>query len=443
MTNAKEPYNLDPGFERMVLTLSACSPRFYGRLGYALDAECCELPEAKLILDAVRQIARELGHGPESVLLVLQRLRRRMTEGKVTLEQVQAVAGLFDLAEDDGLQDENDVVTELTPVIRRRMEHDALITGLDNFAGRRGFENVVDLFARAKRLGQVNTSAGTRLDIAGFEEIERNKTLTRLPSGVLELDLQLDDGLPRGAIGVAIGDTGGGKSMYLVHQACEALRRRVHTVYATLELPKPVQLARLYANLTGIPINQILESPADMREARRRMEVMVPNIGACMVEEFTPHATTVADIKDWVARCEDTLGEKVGCVIVDYADKMHDPKVKGDNDYVAMRNVYEGLRRDIAVASQVWVWTASQASRPSKESAKRIDIQNVADSMHKVRTSDLVLTLNFREDGEQMMFFVAKNRHGKGRFQVGPVPTDFARARIVPLASEGGPWLPT
>jgi hypothetical protein len=104
-----------------------------------------------------------------------------------------------------------------------------------------------------------------------------------------------------------------------------------------------------------------------------------------------------------------------------------------------MRYVYEGLRRDISMARDMWVWTASQSSRSTKESSKLLDMQHVADSMHKIRVGDTIVTLNPRED-EQMEFFVAKNRLGTSRFLVGPIVTDFARARLVPVVRELGSW---
>jgi hypothetical protein len=46
----------------------------------------------------------------------------------------------------------------------------------------------------------------------------------------------------------------------------------------------------------------------------------------------------------------------------------------------------------------MWCFTASQAGRPSKDQKKKVDLEHVADSMHKVRVADLVIkgvTLNF------------------------------------------------
>lgn len=434
----KDPYDFDEHFERAVLTLAASVPAFYGTVGHVLDPECMGLPEAKLILEILALMYREKGSTPSSVLLVVQRLRRRMAEGKITLEAVKAAAAVFDAAEDYGLPDAKAVADELTPLLRRRAQSEAIMLSHDEYARRGNFKVVREHLERAERIGMASINVGTNLT-AGFAEISQIKALERLPTGVLPLDVQLNEGLARGQMGVALGGSGDGKSMFLSSQASEAIRRQHHTVYASLELPRTVILARIQANLTGVPVNQILEHAGDRAEAERRMNVMSQHIGACFVEEFSPHATTVNDIKDWVERCEQQLGAPVGLVAVDYGDLLYDPRIKGDNEYIAMRYVFEGLRRDIAVPNR-WLWTAAQAGRPSKDMGKRLDLQHVSDSMHKVRVADLVLTLNARDDGAQLLYYVAKNRTGKARMQVGPEPTDFERGRIAPLASEWMVW---
>lgn len=438
----KDPYGFDLEFEKAVVTLCASRSRFWARIGYALDPDCMGIPESKLVLQTCALINREVGHGPSSTMILLQRLRRLMNDGKVTVAQIQAVSQIFDDAEDHpyGLPSEDDVVAELAPLLKRRMHSAAVMLSHDEYAKRGDFTKVIDTIQRAERLGKQESSIGTIVGPAAFSEIDAMSSLVRLPSGVLDLDLQMADGLHRGGLGVALGGSGDGKSMWLTHQAAEGVRSKLFVGKASLELPKPVQLARLFANLTGIPTNQILENPNDRKEAQRRMAVMAPHVGACVVEEFPPHATTVADIIDWCDRCADMYGRPFDLLSIDYGDKLYHPMKGGDNEYIAMRYVYEGMRRDIAVAKNMWVWTAAQGARPSKDQGKRLELHHVSDSMHKVRVADLVITLNARDDGAQLLYFVAKNRLGKSRFQVGPIPTDFERARVVPASSEWADW---
>lgn len=442
MGDPRGKYGLDPTFEAAVLAMCASSPRFWGRIGHALDAECMELPIARAVIEAVRAIARDVGHGPDQSYVVTQRMHRRVQEGRLTLEDARAAAAALDDALDRGLPDEEATVIELAPLVRRRLESAAIVEATELFARQGDLATVADKLTRAKRVGAADVvTLGSRLAGGdGFAAIERAGMLERLATGVLELDMHLDDGLARGQLGVVMGGPGDGKSIFLGHQAAEAVRRGINTAYATLELPKPVVLARLYAALTGVPTNHVIANPIDRAEARRRMKVMTPGLGACLVEEFAPQATTVADLRDWIRRCEEDIGAPLGCVVVDYADMLHEPKVKNGNTYEEMRQVYQGLRRDVAVANSCWVWTASQANRSTKDQEKRLDLRHAADSLHKVRIADIVLTLNAREDGRQMVFYVAKNRTGKSRMSIGPVPTDFERGRIVPLAAEWADW---
>jgi len=435
-----EPYNLDPAFENAVLVMCCTNPRFWSRIGYALDPNLMNSPHAKVLLETVRQIAAETGRGPKESLIVIQRLTRKKDEGKISPKQIADIVDMIDAVEDLGLPDEDLVVNELVPIVQRRLQSAAVLTAHDEFARRGDFTRTVELLEKAQQLGRFERISGSRLGVQSFAEIERVRNLNRLPTGVLELNLRLNDGLARGQLGVWLGDSGAGKSIALVDQAAEGVRKQLFVGLATLELPESVQLARLIANLTGIPTNDIIELDHKRDEAKRRMSIMAPHIGSCSVADFPPHATTVRDLIQWIEQEENDLGRRMDLLIVDYADKLHEPRVKDGNGYIEMRYVYEGLRRDIAVARNMWVWTASQAGRPDKASAKRIDLHHVADSMHKVRVADLVISLNVRDDGQMIEFYVAKNRTGASRFSVGPVVTDYERGRLTVHSSEWTNW---
>ena len=117
--------------------------------------------------------------------------------------------------------------------------------------------------------------------------------------------------------------------------------------------------------------------------------------------------------------------------MVDYADKMT-ADIKDRSSYKIMEYVYEHLRIFVH-ENQKWGWTASQASRADKYQKKHVDLEHVADSINKVRVADLVVTLNLDEEDE-MKFYVAKNRTGRSRQTVGPLPTEFEIGCIVPLS---------
>lgn len=420
-----EPYPFTPSFEQQVVFFSCTRPKFFGRVEQALDIDSMPTEAARLALQAVKAIYGDLGHGPNDALLVIQRLRRWSDDGKVPMPKIQAVSDLLDAAEDAGLADEEAVMGELAPVLKQRTFHEAVKTSMDEYSSKGDMNKVVSMITRAQRVGTADMSLGTRVGEASFQVIEAVRNLDRLPLGIMEVDAAIGNGMPRGQLGVLVGGPGDGKSMGLNHIAGFGWSAGLFTGYVSLELPEHVVLARLKANVTGETIDSILEgnSAAKYKLGGMRM-------GPMIYKWFTPQATTVADVTDWVKQAEDVEGRRMDLLIVDYADKLT-TRLKGgsktqDNQYTTMELVYEGLRIH-ADERKAWTWTASQAGRKNKKDKNRVtDLDDVADSMGKVRVADLVLTLNVRDEGATMEWYVAKNRTGKSRIKVGPLPVDFA-----------------
>jgi len=217
-------------------------------------------------------------------------------------------------------------------------------------------------------------------------------------------------------------------SIFLSHIAACAIRNPdLLTVFITLELPKPLILARLFANLFDIPTNNILTDSLDKAKAKAATMKM----GTCVIEEFTPKVTTLEDVRDFVEKIEADLKRPVDLLVVDYADKLGARKTD-DSSYREMSKVYEGLRH-FAVEKNMWVWTASQPQRAKEKGRKKLTIDSLADSQEKVRVADMVLAINKKEDGTQLEFCMLKNRIGIADTTAGPLPHEFDMGRIAPI----------
>lgn len=426
-----EPYNLDPSFERAVCGLICRSPKFYGRIGYALDASALSGDAARLVVEAAQAIAREIGHGPEDGVLVAQRLRRWMHEGRVSYEQIVEVVDLLDAADDTPVP-EDSVVAELAPILKRRLEAEAVRDAMSEYSKRGDLDRVVEKITAAKRVGVMDTSTGTVLSArASFEEIRRLRYVDRLSFGVMELDMKTDGGLWRGAIGVAIAGYGGGKSMFLAQLACAGFLQHYHVGFLTLELATGLQLARIKSNLVGIPTNLIISGQMEL-EAMERMEELVVDRqcrGDLAVKYMAGGVATVSDVRDWIKAREDEAGRAMDLLVVDYADKITSPKDK--STYDAMKSVYQGLA-NIAAEGKRWVWTASQATRGNRQ-RKRVTGDDIADSINKMRVVDMGISVNLQDDQSQVEFMVTKNRLGKGGETIGPLPVELECGRIAPV----------
>jgi hypothetical protein len=437
MAEAKkvEPYYLDPDFERAMTTVACSNPRFWGRIGEELDVDAIESPTCRLALQAAKLVAKENGVGPTNPMVVLQRLRLLMHEGRVKLSEITKVAEMFEDALDAGLPSEEEAVSGIVPILRQRIRADAMRSAIDDYGKKGDFEKTERLIQRARSIGDSISSVGIRLGSGSADAIEAMKHLEKVGMGLPDVDDALRGGLRRGSLGLFLGSPSDGKSMALSHAAAWSARCQMFAAYATLELPPADVLARIKANLLGVPIDLVLEDPH-----RFVPDLMKLPLGPVIVQAFTPQATTMEDIERWVESCEEQVGRRIDVLLTDYGDKLIAPKnagKEGEHGYSAGRVVFERMRiyaDEGHKGGKIYHWSASQAVR-RKDRKHILTLDDVADSMHKVRVADLVLTLNL--DDDQMIINVAKNRYGARNAKIGPFPTDFVCGRMGPMLLEG------
>lgn len=432
MSDEVKPYGFNPPFERQAIALACCDKSFFGRIGYALEPDALALEPTKTALLAAQAIGREIGHGPASTVLVVQRLRRWMSEGKVTIEQIDSVLDMFDDVFDSGLPSVESVVNEIAPVLKKRLRHAAVRTAMAEQAKRGDFNAVRDILNKADALGVQDTSIGTTVGSEGFAAINELKNLLRLPTGVKELDAEIDGGMPCGGLSVVVGSSGAGKSVFVTHATAANVRQGALCAYATLELPAGIVLARINSNLTGIPINSLLNGKMD--DARQRLEA-IPNLGPCVVKDFPARATTNEDVFDWARQIEDKYGRRIDLLVFDMFDHIT-AKVKDANSYEIGRVVSTGqIQWAKANRSVVLSAVHSKGRNETKSTGRKrkLDLGDVADSIYRVRNADLVLTLNNDESNEEVSIHVAKHRLGKARMVVGPLPTGFDCGMLTPI----------
>jgi hypothetical protein len=450
---AATTYNLEPEFEAVVLYWCCTRPTFWTRIGAMLDPSALEHKWAKTLLKTCRQVANERGAGPSSVLEVSQRLSRQVHDGRLTRENVCEIAEFFEYA-DATVQKHNPtvemVVGELVPLVRARVSGKIAETALDDYQKGK-FDRTRTLIDTIDSIGATTQITCDVLDESAFDDIARYGAASRLPTPIFEVNDIMGGGVHPETLSIVVAGPGAGKSMYLIDQT---VLQTFHnpaslTCFATLELPLVLQKARIISNVVGVPITPMLEIEADRKRAQERFRYAKQFMGTVEFADFAPQTTQVKDVTAWVNNVQQRRGRAVDLVVIDYADKLGDARVKADNTYLAMMYVYEGLRRDIAVDLKTRVWSASQSKSRDNKATALVDIQHVADSMHKIRVVDTCVTASAHEseDGlaREVSWFVAKSRLTEGRQGSAPLPADFGQARVVTRAERfrwGDPGLP-
>jgi hypothetical protein len=433
------PYNLDPLFEQDMVYALTCNARLWRRVGHLLQADALALPAAKLVVEAMHAIAAQTDRPSDSTREVLQHLARMQEEGKITYDARMAAKEMLDeSACERCLMSDDTIVGQLRPILQERIRKEAMRAGISDLAKQGDMAEAKELLEKADKVGVVEAIAPARHAGHAVELFE--ETSERLTTGVMELDDAMEGGVPGASLNVWLAGTGGGKTAGLVQIAVAAALAGQAVVYITLEVSSRVVLARAYANLFGVAINTFLYDGIDRERAFAKIRSLKDWLDTrfhLYVQHMTARVTTPADVAKCVAETEDKHGKQARVVCVDYADLLRPPRAvhKDDKGYIAAGDVYSDLRT-YAERTNRWVWTGSQAQRVGQGSKRKLlGVDDVADSMGKVRVADAVVSLNMQEDG-MVTFMGAKDRGTKGHWIAGPLPTDFTCARIAPITPE-------
>lgn len=429
-----EPYGLVPEYERALIYLCCANRDFYARIGARLDPKALEDKNAVTLLKAAQSIAEDIGEGPSSPLSVVQRLRSWREAGKITIEQVKDAMDYLDAAEDGTLPAADEAIAEMSKTLKKRAQRENAKKVMDTLAKGGDFTKLSAEMAATERIGESRITMGETIHESILDEIVADNNATRFPTGCGELDHIVGGGLPVGYT-IFLGREKSGKSMVLSSIAAEALWQGKTVAIATLELTGKKQIERVLANLLNCSLHEVQRGDPTVR---RRLAQLNGQMGRLQVQYFSPD-TAVADILLWVDRLRENLG-RVDLLVVDYADLVGAGRTgKEENDYKAAKVVGNTLRNHAIQHSYVTI-TASQGKRGSGTAGKPLDMDDGADSQHKVRVADLVIAMRMEQDQKDMVdWTVVGARDGADRKSTGPLPTDKAMARMFPV-NRLEPW---
>ena len=294
---------------------------------------------------------------------------------------------------------------------KRQAFKEALTKAVDLVQGEK-FESVVDLMRHAVSVGMPHSIGHDFFeDIeARFNEIQRITT----PTGIREIDHKdvLDGGLGRGELGVVVAPTGVGKSHWLVQVGAEALRAGKNVVHYSFELSEVLVGKRYDANLTDIPVSDLIDNKDKVKKVYEENEY-----GNLIIKYYPTRSASVVTLRNHLEKLK-FRGNLPSIVIIDYADVMKSTKA-----YEALRHelmlIYEELRQ-MAGDMNLPIWTASQSNRAGAN-ADIVGLENMGEAYGKAQVSDFVLGLSRKPEEKAAglcRLFIAKNRSGMDGIQL-------------------------
>jgi hypothetical protein len=434
VTDSK-PYGFSPIFERVLAVALLSRPEVYGHIGEAIDPMRFTSGGAvALALRLAKLHAKEQGRGPSAAIIGFERARTLYQQGKLTHEELMELAEL--LADVHVLPSDSDILATATEVLRRDLQQQAILRAMDLHGARKDLTPALEELRRAAELGKQNRSTGLKLGLGAIDAIKRLRQADRLPFGLMDIDVQIGGGLPRGRAAIVAMAAKSGKSFWLTHVAGTTLVRGLFVAFATLENSEEEQSSRLLGWLTGELLDDITSGAADAN-VEAGLEVLAPSLGCFRVKFFPPKVTHFGHIMQWIEDIEEEEHARVDLLVVDYLDKMGSTNRAHDSEYMIQGQAAEDFRLYVH-GRGMWGWTASQPKRrgPDQSKQRRIGIDDLADSQNKARAMDCILT-GYRPSGNEIALWMAGSRFSKDQFEVGPFPTDLEHGRLLGVMPPG------
>ncbi|MBO6511841.1 MAG: AAA family ATPase [Roseibium sp.] len=229
--------------------------------------------------------------------------------------------------------------------------------------------------------------------------------LDGITTGCEELDKRLyHHGWGRKELSLLMGAAKAGKSMGLGHFAACANLAGYHVLYVTLENSQEVTADRLDANISNISVGVLKDKPIAVKDELVKAQ---KKAGRFEILEYASGCLKPSALRRAIDGFR-ANGKLFDLIVVDYADIMAPEHYTGDlrED---MRQIYLALRA-IAHEENAAVLTATQTNREGAKSAVA-KATDVAEDFNKIRTADIVLSINSteqeRQSGEARIFFAA------------------------------------
>jgi archaellum biogenesis ATPase FlaH len=282
-----------------------------------------------------------------------------------------------------------------------------MLKGIDMVRGIEeiNYDNIVEVAQKLKGMfGNVLLVDDDDQDLgADFDDPESHKQLlsqNNVPTGWPCVDNILGGGWSKSTLNVIMGETGGGKSMWLHNIAVNSANAGTNVLIVTLEMTTRKVMRRLGSMRLKINADEYDEKSKDTVFMKQRLNNLksqssVGNLfdsqpGKIFVKKYNTSDCTVTDIDNYIRKFEEVKRIKVGVLLVDYINIMSIEKGFDITNmlYLKGKHLAEGLRK-IADKYECAVITATQTDK-SVWGASDLKLADIPESKAIADTSDSV-----------------------------------------------------
>lgn len=437
-------YKFTPSFEAQIVHHLCHNKSFAAEFGPFMAQDMFATDAGNVVWAAINSIYKDLDDMPGCPEMIEQRIQSSVNAGKLKMsEALDAISYIHDI---DEPREISYLMPELAALLRGYGAFKLVDELSKTVVQRRSLAPYVERIQRIEALGtQVSTSQDDWrfLDDDMFDWLNASGRIRRHSTGITELDVFLDGGLPTQTLTTIVGASGAGKSFLMSSTMAALMHQGIDCVYITLENPAQMTYARLLAPLIGMKHSQVLATPHEARDALAAYKKRNPDMGMPLVRHYTAN-TAVETIHDDFKKLQKKSGFKPGAVFFDYLMLSSTLKNQGGDAhrrYLMAGDVAKYLRAWADADDLIGV-TGAQASKKSTPGKRsRLTLDDIADSMNIARDSDIVLTVNIKEDRIEgtedtrklSAIGVPKHRQGRSGDHTSDKPTAYSYGQVYPL----------
>lgn len=396
------------GFQAKVLAYMVENPEFCDVAAHHLQPEHFNNKALQWFFNTIAGSKHHL----TPTLLREELIKAATVDKAIKQEEIGKFVALFDVIKERVVPSEADYITDkMSTFIKTQSVKKAIMDSVE-LTKQGQWDEIVAMMQDA-------VAAGVSLEDRGYDyfgEIEsraedrvhRNKH-RKIPTGIPELDDYTYGGIKTGQVGLIIGGTGRGKSIFLQWLARTALMLNKKVAYITMELSHmdiSDRFDSMFAQVKPQELNEYQE------EVIEKLTSYKSTYGSSLIIQHYPADTaTIHTIKNFFKTTSQN-GVVPDLIILDYLDLMcpHRTYHSEHAEIDAVTKAVVGFAAEFDVA----VWTATQLNRSGMVS-ETPDESGIAGSVGKLFNTDMCLimaqTKEERED-EIMRLLIAKNRNG-------------------------------
>lgn len=230
-----------------------------------------------------------------------------------------------------------------------------------------------------------------------------------ITTGIGELDHCLrSNGWGRKELSLLMGGPKTGKTMGLANFGLNAALAGFNVLYITLEVSEKIIAERCDANLADIKINDLGTDLSYIQSTEDVINRVASRSGILDIQEFPTGQMGLSDLRRLIEKRQANLNINYDLLVVDYADIMK-PESNFSEKRDNLTSIYEGLRA-VGQYYNFAVLTATQTNRDGVK-AKVADMTHVAEDLGKIRTADIVISINCTDEekilNEARLYFAA------------------------------------